>query len=609
MDDAHGIPPEAIWKAADGMRGAYRPEEVCDALLSALYLRMLCGPHQSWRRLVESAYPNSPHFRHEVENVPRSSTYPLDLPREEPNWIATALADAVRQIDGLFGREPSREDLGAAFAMLLDWFASRDARHASESTTPLALRRLMVAIAAPSHGRVYDPAAGVGGSLVEAARVAGGGIEVMGQEINERVRRIGMMQLQINRLNGQILPGNTLQEDRFTELRGDYVLATPPFGVKWDTRLVSTWEDARWPGARSTRNTDLAWLQHCAFHLGNDGVAVVALPVSSTFATGKDEAVRRELLDAGLVRAVISLPPGVFASTGIPVALWVLRRDTPQPGPILIVNASSMGERRASGPVTFGDDDIRAIAGLVDAPHRRTSPRITRQGRMRCGSHANPWIVAAAPYSTQADTCAPPSRSRPLLRSTPLRRSACSVASRCGPLAREARTITIRDQYLGKALREQGEPHPNELHWLLDRIDADGSRGVIVRLLISIAPEGNEDRLPPSADHIAGELSRTWLPGRAGSAISKIEVVATVPKRYQSPDARRVAVPHDRWILFDTDRAMEVPPGLDRLRRFKTGETITVSYHWLPSDIAKYASEIDQITRHSTCSTCALSDL
>src|SRR5436305_11325779 len=98
MGSTEGKRAEGIWRAADAMRGTYRADEVTDALLTALYLRALCGRHRRWQRLVNASYPRASQFRSEVEQVLQSSDNPVPLLRDDDRWLDTALRDAIQQI-------------------------------------------------------------------------------------------------------------------------------------------------------------------------------------------------------------------------------------------------------------------------------------------------------------------------------------------------------------------------------------------------------------------------------------------------------------------------------------------------------------------------------
>jgi hypothetical protein len=93
---------------------------------------------------------------------------------------------------------------------------------------------------------------------------------------------------------------------------------------------------------------DFAWLQHCAHHLRPDGRAFVFLPAGSLFRNGPEARIRAQLVEAGMVEAVFSLPPGSALSTSLPLVLWGLRRPGERERVLLV----DLAARSAGGTAT-----------------------------------------------------------------------------------------------------------------------------------------------------------------------------------------------------------------------------------------------------------------
>ena len=76
------------------------------------------------------------------------------------------------------------------------------------------------------------------------------------------------------------------------------------------------------------RNATYAWLEHIVYHLAPNGVAGVVLANGALSSNTSNEGViRKNLVDAKLVDAIVALPDKLFYSTGIPVSLWILNRN------------------------------------------------------------------------------------------------------------------------------------------------------------------------------------------------------------------------------------------------------------------------------------------
>src|SRR6185437_1558997 len=160
-------------------------------------------------------------------------------------------------------------------------------------------------------------------------------ISIFGQESNPTTWRLAHMNLAIRSIEANLglQPADTFLRDLHPDLKADYILANPPFNVSdWSGELLR--EDARWRfGAPPVGNANYAWIQHFIHHLAppngrGGGVAgfVMANGSLSSNSGGEGE-IRRRIVEADLVDAVVALPSQLFYTTGIPVSLWFLSRD------------------------------------------------------------------------------------------------------------------------------------------------------------------------------------------------------------------------------------------------------------------------------------------
>src|SRR5205823_2435917 len=113
----------------------------------------------------------------------------------------------------------------------------------------------------------------------------------------------------------------------------DFILANPHFNDSdWNGHLVR--DDKRWVyGVPPVGNANYAWIQHFIHHLAvpngeGGGVAGFVMANGSLSSmTGGEGDIRRKIIEADLVDAIVALPPQLFYTTGIPVCLWFLTRD------------------------------------------------------------------------------------------------------------------------------------------------------------------------------------------------------------------------------------------------------------------------------------------
>jgi type I restriction enzyme M protein len=246
-------------------------------------------------------------------------------------------------------------------------------------------------------GRVYDPCCGSSGMFVQSvefirAHANGNGnggqarsdISIYGQESNYTTWRLARMNLAIRGIDGQIAHGDSFHNDRFPDLKADYILANPPFNVSdWRGDLLMM--DKRWQfGVPPAGNANFAWVQHIIYHFAPTGLAgfVLANGSMSSNQAGEGE-IRKNIIEADLVDCMVALPGQLFYSTQIPACLWFLARDKSGKSPSL-----SMGEGWGGGG-RFRDRrdqvlfiDARKLGRMVDRTHRElTDEEIARIAR------------------------------------------------------------------------------------------------------------------------------------------------------------------------------------------------------------------------------------
>ncbi|HWP60973.1 MAG TPA: N-6 DNA methylase [Candidatus Acidoferrales bacterium] len=175
-------------------------------------------------------------------------------------------------------------------------------------------------------------------------------------------------------IEGKIAHGDTFHDDRFPDLKADFILANPPFNVSdWGGERLR--EDKRWKyGVPPPGNANFAWVQHIVHHLAPAGVAgfVLANGSMSSNQSGEGE-IRKALIEADLVDCMVALPGQLFYSTQIPACLWFLARDRQdgkfrdRRGEILFVDARKLGRMVDRTHRELSDEDIARIAGTYHA--------------------------------------------------------------------------------------------------------------------------------------------------------------------------------------------------------------------------------------------------
>jgi type I restriction enzyme M protein len=206
------------------------------------------------------------------------------------------------------------------------------------------------------------------------------------------------MNLAIRGIDGKIEQGDTFRNDKFPDLKADYILANPPFNMKaWGGEELR--EDKRWRfGVPPVRNANFAWVQHIIHHLAPTGYAgfVPANGSLSSNQAGEGE-IRKNIVEADLVDCIVALPDKLFYSTQIPVSLWFLARDKSGKPPV--GQKKNLRDRR--GEVLF--IDARRMGKMVDRVHRElTDEEIQKIARTY---HAWRGEEEAGPYEDVPGFC------------------------------------------------------------------------------------------------------------------------------------------------------------------------------------------------------------
>jgi type I restriction enzyme M protein len=295
--------------------------------------------------------------------------------------------------------------LGRAYEYLIKQFADDAGAKAGEFFTPPAVVDALVRMLAPEVGdTVYDPTCGSGGMLVHCGdyiRERGhhaSAARYFGQEMNWGNAAIAKINSVLHGLEADIKAGSsTITDPQFTDSAGrvrqfSLILANFPFSDEfWWLKPEQQTDDKKKrerlkkevfgkegfkdPYGRFGRGTafhappagygDYAFILHIVSSLASGGRAGVVCPQGVLFrgqpereeetgevgADGTPEVkrrkaddeylIRRALLEAGLVEAIISLPLNIFYGAGVPACLLLLRRDRPpeERGRVLLVYA------------------------------------------------------------------------------------------------------------------------------------------------------------------------------------------------------------------------------------------------------------------------------
>lgn len=303
----------------------------------------------------------------------------------------------VRTID-LSPKAVSNHDMGLVFEELIRRFAEGSNETAGEHFTPRDIVRLTTSLvfmeddeALTKSGiirTIYDPTAGTGGFLSAGMEYVhelnpNAVMRAYGQELNPESYAICKADMLIKGQEvGNIKLGNTLSNDQLHATKFDYMLSNPPFGVDWkkieDDIVREHTEkgfDGRF-GAGLPRVSDgsLLFLLHLISKLrdvkdggGRIGIILNGSPLFTGGAGSGESEIRRYILEADLLEAIVALPTDMFYNTGIATYVWVLsnKKASTRKNQVQLINGANLcGKMRkslGSKRNEMSSDDIATI--------------------------------------------------------------------------------------------------------------------------------------------------------------------------------------------------------------------------------------------------------
>lgn len=245
--------------------------------------------------------------------------------------------------------------MGEGYEYLIKKFADDSGHTAAEFYTNRTVVKLMTMITDPQPGEsVYDPTCGSGGILLNSAlhlkeqKKEYRTLKLFGQELNLITSAIARMNMFMHNVDEfQIVQGDTLDSPNLLEddelKKFDVIMANPPYSVK-------KWNQTKWMNDPYGRNlwgtppqgcADYAFQQHIIKSLKPDtGRCVVLFPHGVLFRDSESE-IRKKMIEADIVDAVIGLGKNLFYNSSMESCLLVCRMKKPKErkGKILFINA------------------------------------------------------------------------------------------------------------------------------------------------------------------------------------------------------------------------------------------------------------------------------
>ena len=281
--------------------------------------------------------------------------------------------------------------LGDAYEYLMRHFATESGKSKGQFYTPAEVSRVMAQVLGIRNAKttndttVYDPTCGSGSLLLKIGEEARRGkdvrVSLYGQEKDNATAALARMNMILHDYAiAEIKQGNTLANPLFTENSSlktfDYVVANPPFSDKrWSTGMQpdeDPYNRFKDYGIPPGKQGDYAYLLHILRSLKSTGKGACILPHGVLFRGNAEGAIRRNLVQRGVIKGIIGLPANLFYGTGIPACIIVLDKEgaTARKG-IFMVDASK-GFRKDGPKNRLREQDIHRIVDIftrqVDVP-------------------------------------------------------------------------------------------------------------------------------------------------------------------------------------------------------------------------------------------------
>jgi len=368
---------QVLWKAADILRGAVRPERYSSYMLPLLFFKRLSDVYEEeYQALLE---------RFKDEDIAKQKFHRFTIPkgclwadiRVVAQNVGQKLNDTLAQIaktnpslEGVINRADfnkqdelpqdrlirliehfsplqlgnktvSPDILGTVYEYLLKKFNEVAPQRAGEFYTPREVVRTMVEILDPQEGyEIYDPCCGSGGMLIESHyHLAREGKDpkqlfLFGQEINGDTWAIAMMNVMLHDLEAELHQGDSFADPRFLDGSSleqfDLVIANPMWNQDGYRSIMESDQFGRFTyGIASNSSADWGWIQHMLASLKTTGRMGIVLDQGALFRGGAEGKIRKQIVENDLVECVVALPEKLFYNTGAPGCLIFFNKNKP----------------------------------------------------------------------------------------------------------------------------------------------------------------------------------------------------------------------------------------------------------------------------------------
>jgi len=253
-------------------------------------------------------------------------------------------------------------------------FYEADRDEKKQYYTPACLGELLSALIGDNeNGVIYDCCAG-SGVLTIQHWLKNKKNKFICEEIDERVIPFLLFNLAVRNIEGYVVHGNALEQKRYKiyelkkgekystvkivdtlEYNADCGISNPPYNISWTPPEGILFDDRfTWLGIPQKTNANYAFVIHVLNKIKEKAAFILPTGVLDT-----DKEIRKNLIDKGLLSAIILLPDRMFESTSIGTCIMVFDK-TANNEYIVFVDCRN-----------FYDTEIREQRGEDDVHYQR----------------------------------------------------------------------------------------------------------------------------------------------------------------------------------------------------------------------------------------------
>lgn len=338
--------------------------------------------------LVKKAMEAIEKENEKMDGVLPKEVYGQLVPEEEPELLS--------KIIRIFKDIPEDIDIdlfGEIYEYFLGNFALSEGKDGGTFYTPASVVRYMVEVLKPEIGNklLLDPACGSGGMFVQAARYMhkhnATNEDMMkfmcyGVEKDPDTVKLAKMNLLLHNVRGDIREANSFYSDPHDAVgRFDYVMANPPFNVdevvydkvKDDPRF-NTYGVPKKKSKSTKKNSDkketvpnanYLWISYFATALNENGRSALVMDNSASDAGGSESDIRKNMIESGIIKQMVTLPSNMFTSVTLPATLWFFDKKKPntdKKDEILFIDARNVFTQIDRAHRKFSKEQIKNLS-------------------------------------------------------------------------------------------------------------------------------------------------------------------------------------------------------------------------------------------------------